>query len=193
VPIVLLASALRQYPFSGRLLLFLVPPALLLIAHGGARIGTVLARSSRLIAATFVFLLTGPPVAEAMYRFVWPRTTEEIRPVMNRVRDAWRDGDHLYVYYGARPAFEYYAARTRLAEVPTSFGRASREGWRQYLTELDALQGRRVWLLFAHVYDWGTVDEEQLFLFHLDRRGVRLDQINDRRASAYLYDLTRAE
>jgi hypothetical protein len=193
IPIVLLASALHAYPFSGRMVLFLVPLALLLIAHGAARISALLSRSSRLIAATFLLLLIAPPVADATYGLMRPRTNEEIRPVMRHVRDAWKEGDRLYVYYGAKPAFEYYASRYGLAGVPTSFGTASREDWQKYITELDTLRGRRVWILFTHVYDWGSVNEERLFLFHLDRIGTRLRQINGRRASAYLYDVSGAE
>ena len=183
-PFVLLASALHLYPFSGRLILFLVPFALLLIAYGAVRVHALIAPASRLTAAAFLLLLIVPPAADAAYRLVRPRMTEEIRPVMDQIAQTWKAGDRLYVYYGARPSFEYYASRYGFAATDVSFGAFSREDWQPYFDELDRLRGPRVWFLFAHVYDWGPVDAEQLFLYHLDHHGARIREIKGRRASA---------
>jgi hypothetical protein len=189
----LLASALHLYPFSGRLILFLVPLALLLIAHGAERLRAAIAPTSRLAAATLVLLVVAPPAADAAYRLVRPRTTEEIRPVMDQIAKAWNAGDRLYVYYGARPSFEYYASRYAFSAADVSFGTSSRDDWQRYFDELDALRGQRVWIVFTHVYNWGPVDEEQLFLYRLDHHGSRLREIRGRRASAYLFDLSSDE
>jgi hypothetical protein len=48
------------------------------------------------------------PVALAGEHLVHSRTHEEIKPVLEFVRDHWRPGDTLYVHYGAQYALLYY-------------------------------------------------------------------------------------
>jgi hypothetical protein len=64
----LAASALRQYPFHGRLLIFLVPSVQMLVSEGAA----ALARPGgwRLAAAAGAFLLYQPAVDACWYRFI---------------------------------------------------------------------------------------------------------------------------
>jgi hypothetical protein len=69
--ITLLASCLHLYPFHGRLLLFLVPALLLLIAEGVAWVGELAgSRTFRVVLLTSLFLF---PAVQATYHLLEPR------------------------------------------------------------------------------------------------------------------------
>ncbi|MBA4075378.1 MAG: hypothetical protein C0508_10060, partial [Cyanobacteria bacterium PR.023] len=65
--------------------------------------------------------------------------------------------------------------------------------WFYFERDIDLLkEPPRVWFIFSHTVWLGT-DEEPVFLYFLDRRGQRLDHFQRQKASAYLYDLTKAK
>jgi uncharacterized membrane protein len=193
LPIILtlLASGFHKYPFSGRLLLFLVPSLLILIAEGASYIREKTLERDKIIGITFIVLLLLMPHLLAAKRFVNPVFVEEIRPVINYIRTARHTGDVIYLHHNAYYAFEYYLERFGFPDNSYIRG-ASSEGNRQgYIEDLDNLRGhKRVWILFSHVSRGESVDEEQLFLFYLDRIGRRLDSHKEIGASVYLYDLS---
>ncbi|HEY9658629.1 MAG TPA: glycosyltransferase family 39 protein, partial [Allocoleopsis sp.] len=83
--ITLVLSYLHQYPFRQRLVLFLVPFAILIIAEGIAALITLPRRHSKVILAigTFVFVtLLVPAVVQSSQLLAYPEKVEEIRPVM---------------------------------------------------------------------------------------------------------------
>jgi hypothetical protein len=183
----LLASGLHQYPFYGRFLLFTVPSVLLLIAEGVERIRKKNRGYATATATILMGLLLFHPLLIAARHLVHPRTKEEIKPVMNYIREHWQNGDELYVYYGAEFPFKYYSGRYGLDGEDYIIGVGSRRTRENYLRDLDKLHGKtRVWVLFSHIY----ADEDQFFLQHLDNMGARLDSFRSVRASVYLYDLT---
>ena len=193
------ASAARLYPFSERLVLFLVPSLLLLMARGV----TTLAAALRLrelslacaTAATLLFIALGAHAlreAPPVYR------RENIAPALDYLRLHAQPSDARYVYYGAVPAFEFYAARDRLDSADVVLGGCHRSDARAYLAELDALRGRpRVWLLFAH--ELPRLRERALMLGYLDAIGSARDSViaeagdvdgKPSRVYLYRYDLS---
>ncbi len=68
--LVLAASALRQYPFHGRLLIFLVPMVQMLVAQGAATLGR--ANGPRLTIIIGAFLLIQPASDAVWHQFVRP-------------------------------------------------------------------------------------------------------------------------
>ena len=192
------ASAARLYPFTERLVLFLIPLLLLLLAAGVWAIvealvpkrfvlAAVAAATLLLIAVDGRALRGAPPV----YR------REEITPAIAYLRQHARAGDASYVYYGAVPAFEFYM-RDRLDSASYVAGGCHRGDPRQYLTELDAFRGRpRAWLLFAH--ELPRLRERALVLRYLDAIGDVRDSVivrghdadgNTSSVALYLYDLS---
>jgi len=108
-PLLLGASALHAYPLLLRTELFLVPAILLLVAEGVYQLGRWAPARVRLVVAPLLAaLVAAGPVWAAARHVVHPRTHEEVRPVLEFVRDHWRQGDALYVHYGAQPALVYY-------------------------------------------------------------------------------------
>lgn len=187
----LLASIFHRYPFRGRLLLFLVPSVILLIAAGLGTIRTKTRESLPLLSALLIGFLFFHPAINAARCFIHPRTIEEIKPVIEYVRNHRLKGDTLYLYYASAMPFEYYKERHFIEPMDAIVGIKSREDWKLYREDLDKLRGKgRVWILFSHVYPFSSgFDEERLFLNYLDGMGKRLDGARVTGASVYLFDL----
>jgi len=192
------ASAARLYPFSERLVLFLIPSLLLLLAAGISTIADVLAPKRLALAAVTAAMLVLTALDARALRDAPPvYRREEIAPAVAYLRTNTQPGDLTYVYYGGVPAFEFYA-RERLDSASYVIGRCHRGDPRQYLLELDVLRGRpRAWLLFAH--ELPRLRERALLLRYLDAiAGVRDSVIVRGRdldgqptsVSLYLYDLS---
>ena len=185
------ASAAHAYPILERTELFLVPVVVLFIAEGVVQIVRWFRGPARVVAALVLpTLLVAGPVWLAGERLIHPRTNEEMRPVLEFVRDHWRPGDTLYVHYGAQYALLYYEEChcLRLSTPGTGrdlwplralrgqrnqFGQAAvplssdvfigrYHGNRgQYLSDLDRVRRRhRVWFLYSHV----SSDSEESFI-----------------------------
>jgi hypothetical protein len=185
----LLAAILHKFPMVQRVLLFLIPPVIILGVKGIARFKDMTRRHHTLglweglVAILFVY-----PLLSAGYHLVSPRSDQEFRPVIQYVNEHRHESDTLYGYYGAQGVFKYYAQRMNIPENTYIVGISSRNNWQNYIQDLNQLRGKdRVWLLFSHVFGY----EELFFLEYLDSiGGKRLDMFKGTRASAYLYDLS---
>ena len=104
-----LAGVLHQYALKDRLMLFLLPSILLLIAEGAEHIRTRTMHSSRVIGILFIVLLFFQPLATATTRVIRPFDKDDVRSVMKYVKDNWQSGDVLYIHYYAQYPFLYYS------------------------------------------------------------------------------------
>jgi hypothetical protein len=177
-----------------------VPTLLLLVAEGAEEIRSRTKVEAPIIGACVIGLLFLHPLLFSTYHLIKPsagqlppgvaHTREEIKPVMNYVEEHQHQGDVLYVYHAARPAFGFYSLRFCLDKMSVVLGKSSEDNWGDYEKEIDKLRNhKRVWLLFSHTHTLTGVDEEKLFLYFLASRGTRLDQFEGVGAAAYLYDL----
>jgi len=181
----LLASFLRFYPIHWRLILFSLPILIIYLVTGIAQLcGPIsknrfyLIRSALGLLGLFVFL-------RASFYLFNPRTVEEIRPLVHYLQKEIKDGDKVYVYYGAVPPFLYYNRTRRFApSVFIIYGKENRERPEEYIKEMNQLSGR-VWFLFSHFYG----KEKEIFLDYLKTRGKLLDSQPAPGALLYLYDL----
>ena len=198
--ITLLASGLHKYPFGGRLALFMVPPALLLMAEGAETIRSSATANLPAIGWVLITLLFLDPGTYMLHHFAKPYTEiaqpgimlpEEIRPVMAYVRNHEKPGDMVYVFYGAEPAFDYYAERESFPRNNVEIGTATGNDPQIYESDLDRLRGRRVWVMFSHIRGVGAEDSKHVE-FYLDMLGPRLDSLALAGAETYLYDLRSA-
>lgn len=190
--VALVASAAGKYPFADRLLLFAVPFALLLIADGTMYI----ARQSRGLegaVGTVLLLVVLVPVALVAGRDVLrPRTVEEARPVVQHLARERRAGDTIYVFYGSRNPFRYYASALGIGPDEYIIGAGRREDPEAYSRGLQALRGkRRVWVVYCVPCPWGGVRDDQPFVRDLNAIGTRIDQFQRPGAAVFLYDFTR--
>jgi hypothetical protein len=193
IALVWVASVVHKYPFSsGRILLFLAPAFLLLIAAGAQSLIQTLWDKSRLIGFLAILLLFLHPLYLATYHFIVPYTKQELKPVIHYMTQHHENSDVIYIYYSTQYAAKYYFNQWHLNHLNAIIGVRSRGNLQKYTDDLDQLRGhKRVWLLFSHVYSDEQVNEERFFLYYLDRIGIRLDAFKADGASAYLYDLSR--
>lgn len=190
VVLCLVASGLHKYPFSNRLLLFLVPVMILLAFGTVEALLVLIPRFGAVPALLLAVALTASPTFGALRALRTPRTHEELRTVLEHVREQRQPGDVIYLYYAAQFPMRYYAPRLGFAEGDYIQGKISRKSPDRYLRDLDDLRGhRRVWVVFSHATEKRGVDEQKYILDYLDTIGVRLDARNEPDAAAYLYDL----
>jgi hypothetical protein len=191
---VLMASYLQRYPFSGRLILFLAPLVILLLAEGIEQI-LILADSRFLKVASWliVFLLLIQPIKQALDNAWNPRLGEDIVPVIEYAHHNWLEGDVIYVYYGSHEAFTFYLSLFPFPEERIINGSKSRQDWTEYFNEMDILSSthERVWLIFSHVHEGNGANEEMLLVRYLDRiNGKHIAEFRATGAAAYLYDFS---
>jgi hypothetical protein len=192
----LTASALGLYPVFERMILFLVPVGLILIGNAiGAFYQRVQKHQFLSVLSTSVlagFLIYGPLVT-SVQNFVEPKYFEHIRPTMEYLRASWKDGDAMYVSYGALPAFRFYAPFYGLENVHYELGR--REDYQNpgdILRQLDSYKGQpRMWILLSHVHEKGDFNERDFILNYLNQIGEKRREFRVPGTSVflYLYDL----
>ncbi|NEP84957.1 MAG: hypothetical protein F6K39_46760, partial [Okeania sp. SIO3B3] len=194
-----LASFLHQYPFRSRLVLFLTPFVIFLIAAGG---GYILRkpkfRPIKIIGILLVILLLYKPLSKAIDLIEDPITYSEIKPVLNYIQKHQQPGDVLYVYQRGIYQFQYYAEKYGYQEGDYIIGvddldkydgqELSIAEMTRYEKDLDKLRGnKRVWLLFSHTH----IPAERRFLnYYLNEIGLRMDTFEKPGSYVYLYDMS---
>ncbi len=195
----LVASALREYPFGARMILFLMPGFALGVGEGLEWLCRQAARIKFPVIGWAVgVILLGfmlqRPVAFAWENFTAPKMTEEIRPMMAYLENHYKPGDVIYVYPGAVPAFRFYAADYGFGPSDYVAGTGYNVEMRHYLNEVDQFIGKkRVWLLFSHIFENKGLNERDYILAHLDQIGQKERQyfIPGTSVYLYLYDLSK--
>lgn len=190
--VALAASSLGVYPFAQRLLHFAVPGIFVLategaccIARGAGRVHVLLGRGA---GAVLALLLIAAPSRAAYERLLHPRLSEHLRPALEHLLANRRQGDGVYVYYGAKPAFRFYSKSYDVDEEGLLLGRAHRDDPSAYVAEFDTLRARaRRWLVFAHNCPACSVNEQAYMLRAFDRKYRRIDSFEEPGAAVYLY------
>src|SRR5204863_1058058 len=98
------AAGLHRYPFSDRLILFLVPGAVVSLGAGVE----CLTRKRKWIAIVGVLLVIVPTVGRAVFYAALPPGREEMKSVLSSVRERQKPGDSIYVFHLSDVPFRYY-------------------------------------------------------------------------------------
>ncbi len=196
----LLAACLKQYPFRERLVIFLTPLAILIIAEG---IAFLLTRSNQWHKPSFLFgmfllaALVIPPFLRASHLIAHPTRIEEIRPVLAYVKSQQQPQDKLYIYQAGINQFIYYAPTlgyvpeqyilgdSLLADGTSKKKQVSKSGVKQFKQEVKHLKAPRLWFVLCRASEV----EEQAFVSTMASLGQQLDHFQRPGAAAYLYDL----
>ncbi len=194
----ILAAYLRQYPFRNRLLLFLTPFIVLLIAEGIHYVGRKTRHKLKAIPGILLFgVLFWIPLFQTTALFANPITREEIRPVIAYVKERQQPGDVLYIFQRGEYQFQYYAEKFGYEEGDYIVGvddledgkEVSPPEWERYTQDLNALRGNsRVWLIFSHIDD--VEEERDRVLGYIDSLGQKRDRYDAPGAFVLLYDFT---
>jgi hypothetical protein len=194
----LLASGFHLYPFGDRLVLFCIPLIFLILTSGLVGIVSWVAKMPRLLvflgwfsAIIVILVMLYSPVTSAWRVLNQPDPREHTRPVIAYVKTHFQPGDQIYVYYGAVPAFNYYANINSLEVTRRVNGAELRSQPEKYWQDISQLfKNGRTWVIFSHIYTGAKGSEKDLILAMFDKAGQRLDEIAAPGAAAYLYDLT---
>lgn len=179
----LLASGLHRYPFSGRLILFIVPALMVLVAYGLVHVLRRLWVWRPSAALVFLAILVLHPCMMAGNHLFRPRVQEEIRPVLEYVKAHREPGDLLYLYYSSDSAARYYGSMDpEVNAEPVLVG----SGWDLSAWARDAVTMKhftRSWIVVAHFGNPDFVRFLKLCSAH------ELDHYAGMGAEAYLLDL----
>ncbi len=108
----LLAGVLDKYPFFERLVIFLVPGMLVLLAAGmQAAASAVTGRGQAWAAGVIIAAVFWFPVSAAAWHAVHPRGNEDNRAAMRYMADHYRPGDLVALSSQAQYPFWYYGER----------------------------------------------------------------------------------
>lgn len=198
LPIILtlVASSMQKYPFStltnynygqgGRLILFLVPSIIIIVAEG---VNYFRNKIHNIVILVMVGLLFINPMITAIDSIKNPRLVEEIKPVVDYVLENHQHFDRFYLYYRTKHQFDYYQDVLNYPR-PNYIIRASRGNEKQYIDDIEQFKGyNRVWFIFSYTLDVNHA-EKSFFIKQLNIKGKRIDSIEKHGASAYLYDLS---
>lgn len=197
----LAATYLHKYPFRGRLILFLVPFFILVIAEGIAFLLTKFSHSKQqkyfaIAGITLAGLLIVPSLVRAGTFVFYPETKHEIRPIIEYIKTHQKPGDGIYIGDGG-PAdqFEYYAGKYGYSQSDYARGylselvdaeKFSEQGWQQFKSQSNQLKNKqRIWFVFPGL----NKKKEPLVKPHLDRIGQKLDYFSQPGAFTYLYQM----
>ena len=128
----LTAAVARQYPFSDRLIVFLLPCFLLAI---GGFVEWFRRLSASRLAVTAVSVAMLAPAVYGTARTPPPYHTEPIKRVLATLESQRLEGDSVYVFYGAVPAVDIYVDQLGLDRAAYYAGGCHRGDNRRYLQE----------------------------------------------------------
>ena len=195
----LFASFLHKFPFRNRLVLFLTPFFILLIAEG---IDYLIQR--RGLKKTFIpgilllAVMLFHPVTTASNLLIQPYQREEIKQVINYVKSNQQPEDTIYIFQRGHYQFLYYAEKYGYKSDDYIIGvddldkydgkKLSAAEEERYEQDLNKLRGnKRVWLIFSHAH---VGSENKMMKSYLDKIGKQIDLFETVGAFVYLYDLS---
>jgi hypothetical protein len=190
------ASALRLYPFGGRLILFLVPNMLLMLTAGVLAVTGAAGRlqlprwgqNALLLAAALALgvhpVWTSPP----------PYRDSETKPILSYLAEHRLSGDSIYLQGDAsgtaQNALEFYGPRFSLPVSQVTLEPYTGPLPLETLKDLDQFRGlRRLWVVFGPTH----YVQLRAARWYLDTIGHRLDCLSSHNAAVYLYDLSDAQ
>lgn len=203
-------ALIRFYPFSGRLMIYLIPAAIILIAAGARSLahGNSSTRAVAVLATLFLIVPSAWTCSRNIklkaepHTIVYPGYAQaRIKPAMTFIRDHWQPGDVLYCVGESNLWLEHYAAefpfeaKSIVSTLPVyedffdlTWGRR-----KQHLDQ--TVTGKpRVWFLFAQSVSF-VIKETEFYPQNLDKMGrplLRYQPPNSVAGHAHLYDLSAA-
>jgi hypothetical protein len=149
IAMTLIAATAHQYPFRQRLVFFLVPSVLLLIAAGAECLRVLLARVHPVAGLVPLALCVGPAVV-AIVSTPPPYEIEQSRALLGHLQQHRKVGDTIFVYPLSRIGVLYYGKQFGVLPGDLVTAICSRDDTRAYLRDVDQFRGRaRVWVYTA--------------------------------------------
>jgi len=195
LPIVLLASAIKQYPFGDRLALFFVPQYLLLIAAGVELLWTNLAGKAAAVAIAGCIII--PSADRAMGYLMHSPGREESLAAYRWVAGNYQPDDVIYLTQFAEPSFKFYRSQSNwpagFDDEKAVYTQPGNMQPSQIIRDVQHLAGRkRVWVVLIHA-EGGDFSVAMLTKSAFDQIGRPVMTHSEPGAAVYLYDCTAAD
>jgi hypothetical protein len=175
-----LAACARLYPYQGiRQDIFLTPMIYVFFGFGINHLLKIIQEKWVVILLLlFITVITGFKPTLSYLNNPGP---ENMRPVAAALRKLFENGDKIYVYYAATPAFEYYYPD--ISESQLYISTTSRGEPDAYFHQIDYLLSskNRIWMVFSHCY----ADECKIIPAYVSEKGKIELVVSDK--DAYLY------
>jgi hypothetical protein len=192
--ITLIASYFHAYPFSRRLILFLLPGIILGAGFTLEWLISLFPKYTkywisflRLVLAVLLVII---PIINTWKIIDHPVNRENVLPYIKYLARNRKANDKIYLYYPAQHAFFYYGDQYGIAKEDYFIGTKSWADPKKYNIDIDQLRGnKRVWFFFVHNNVIDGLDEQDYFINYLDQIGIQKDKENSKDVSLYLYDL----
>ena len=142
-----LLSLFSLYPYDGRRQLMFLTPMIYILAGTGINYIYNLNKKSWAIYAILLFPLISGGISTIAY--LNNPGQEQIRPVVNELKQSYTEGDAIYVYYGAEAAFTYYYREPNSSLILGVYGR---DNPNKYFEQIDDVLNNHdaIWLVFSH-------------------------------------------
>lgn len=147
--VALAAGVARQYPFHGRVAMYLVPVVLLAIAAFVHWLSRQAARLHPALGAAVLAIILALP-ASALLKSQPPYIVEHTEAMLSYLQQHRRPGDPVYVFPLQRIGVLYYGDRYGLSPADWTTGVCDPVDTRAYLRDLDRYRGvERLWVYSA--------------------------------------------
>ncbi|MGA2439866.1 MAG: hypothetical protein ABSH08_02820 [Tepidisphaeraceae bacterium] len=188
----LAASALHQYPFEWRLLLFAVPSITIVVAAG---LDFPWKGELRVVGVVALCLLLISPVNKSINTLHNPPSDCDMRPALEFVAAHYQPGDVFYLNDSARCDLAYYQPRFGLSGAPVVVGSHKFSDINAWAEEFSQFRGKRLWVIEEDPYvgdiamESHFAAEQPLAMSVLDTIGNRLWKKQTFNAYVACYDL----
>ena len=179
-------SAFKMYPFDLRLILFQAGFYIIVISIGVFFIADLcVSKTQKSWIGLFPFIF---PVIICITLFKnYPSKTEEIKQSIDFISSNIKPNETIYVYYGAKMAFDYYREIGKINfKNEIVFGNSFRGNNAKYVDEIRKNK-QKCWILFSHIYD----NENTYIANSLDSAYKREFVFKAVGSEAYLYNLSK--
>jgi hypothetical protein len=193
------AAVAHQYPFRGRLIVWLVPTALIAAAAGAewirGRASALHSAAGAALGAALMLAFLASPVM-AMWEMPPPYDIEHWRAVLSYLQSHRQTGDEVYVLPLQRIGMSFYGPSYGLQPQDWTTGVCSRDDTRAYIRDVDRYRGVwRLWVLSASSRPFRVVREavrKYLNTIGVRKESVELPSLTMTAVSVELYDLSDA-
>jgi hypothetical protein len=182
-------SAFHKYPFNTRLILYLYPFIITLIATGFISFYDEMKKAASRKWMPYLFIALALIIIPLETVKIFPIQREEIKDSISFINKNISPGQDVYLYYGSYQAFEFYKETGVVTfDNKTSRGKASKNDWSKYIEEIKRQNGQ-VWLLFSHVYPFNKPETEETYIVkNLESDWKLLKQFHAKGSAAYLFE-----
>lgn len=152
VPMIMtvLLAALGIYPYHGDRQDIFLTPMIYMIAGFGINYLWDIDKKRWAILILLFFPITAGIIQS--WNYLNSPGAENIIPVVEKLKELKGEHDSVYVYYAAKPAFDYYVRDLIISNV--IYGTSNREDANKYLIEIDNTfsPNDSVWYVFSHCW-----------------------------------------